>query len=183
MKCPCKIQYILVFLPALLACASLNAQYDPDKVNKKAVALYNKALQQATDEDDLKGGIATLEQAIRINPNNDLAVSNLARAKSKRDRLALVSPRHGPSFDCAAASEAVEKAICSDEELARFDREIDAAYQAALGRIDPKKADALRREQRAFLAARNRLFGRPDYRLRAEMEKRLTQLRAIPPTR
>ena len=67
--------------------------------------------------------------------------------------------------------------------LARFDREIDAAYQAALGRLDKKKADALRRDQKGFLAARNRLFGRPDYQLKTEMEKRLAQLRTIPPAR
>ena len=36
------------------------------------------------------------------------------------------------------------------QELARFDRDIDAAYQAALGRLDPKKAALLRREQNEF---------------------------------
>src|SRR6266540_5092932 len=153
------------------------------KLDPKFGLAYNNRGAAHEAKGDLERAIADLEQAIRLNPNNELAVTNLARAKSKRDRLALVNPRQGPSFDCAKASLAAEKAICSDEELARFDRDIDAAYQAALGRLDKKKADALRREQKTFLATRDRLFGRPGYQLKAEMEKRLVQLRAIPPAR
>ncbi len=41
------------------------AQYNPDKVNRKAAQLYSKALEQAQG-DDFKGGIATLQQAVRI---------------------------------------------------------------------------------------------------------------------
>ena len=62
----------------MLAFSPLYAQYDPDKVNKKAVQLYNKALQQATGDDDLKSGIATLEQAIRIDKNYEEAYLSMA---------------------------------------------------------------------------------------------------------
>jgi hypothetical protein len=41
----------------------------------------------------------------------------------------------------------------------------------------------LRRDQRNFLASRDRLFGRPEYQLKQELERRLAQLRAIAPTR
>jgi tetratricopeptide (TPR) repeat protein len=153
------------------------------KLNPKFGLAYNNRGAAYEAKGDLERAIADLEQAIRLDPTNELAVKNLARAKLKRDRLTLVNPHQGPSFDCATAGHAAEKAICSDEELARFDREIDAAYQAALGRLDKKKADALRRDQKGFLATRNRLFGRPDYQLKTEMEKRLAQLRTIPPTR
>jgi hypothetical protein len=34
----------------------------------------------------------------------------------------------------------------------------------------------LRREQRAFIARRNRRFGRPDYPFKSEMERRLAAL-------
>jgi tetratricopeptide (TPR) repeat protein len=78
MKCPHKIQYILLILPVLLAHSPARAQYDPDKVNKKAVILYNKALQQAAGDDDLKAGIATLEQAIRIDKNYEEAYLSMA---------------------------------------------------------------------------------------------------------
>ena len=78
MKCPRKIQYILLSLPSLLTVFHLHAQYDPDKVNKKAVVLYNKALQQAVGDDDLRAGIATLEQAIRIDKNYEEAYLSMA---------------------------------------------------------------------------------------------------------
>ena len=73
-----KIQHILLFLPALLALAPVRAQYDPDKVNKKAVVLYNKALQQAAGDGDLKAGIATLEQAVRIDKSYEEAYLSMA---------------------------------------------------------------------------------------------------------
>ena len=63
MKFARKIQDILLFSPALLAFAPVQAQNDPDKLNKKPIEHKNKALSQAVDG-DLKTGIATLEQAI-----------------------------------------------------------------------------------------------------------------------
>ncbi|HXB93547.1 MAG TPA: hypothetical protein VNU70_00270, partial [Puia sp.] len=77
MKCLFKIQDILVFIPALLAFTPGRAQYDPDKVNKKAVALYSKALLQAEDG-DLKAGIATLQQAVRLDNAYEEAYLSIA---------------------------------------------------------------------------------------------------------
>jgi hypothetical protein len=37
----------------------------------------------------------------------------------------------GPSFDCRKATADIEKLICADEELARLDRELAAAYRIA----------------------------------------------------
>jgi uncharacterized protein len=82
----------------------------------------------------------------------------------------------GPTFSCTATKRAVEKAICSDEELVRLDRDINAAYRSALARLAGAKAAALRQDQRTFIAARDRLFGRPDYQLRKEMERRHLEL-------
>lgn len=46
----------------------LSAQsYDPVKVNKKAAALYEKAMLKA-QEDDFKGGISLLKEAVKIDP-------------------------------------------------------------------------------------------------------------------
>jgi outer membrane protein OmpA-like peptidoglycan-associated protein/tetratricopeptide (TPR) repeat protein len=42
-------------------------QYDPVKVNKKAAALYEKAIARA-QEDDFKGGIVILKEAVKIDP-------------------------------------------------------------------------------------------------------------------
>ena len=116
---------------------------------------------------------------MRINPRLDTAVENLEAVRRQRDRLAMVNPRTTPSFDCASAKLSAEKAICSDKDLAQLDQDIDAAYRAAVARLDRKAADALKRDQRAFIAGRNRLFGRPDYQLRKEMERRLGELRTM----
>lgn len=75
MKCPHKIQAILLILAA--ACLTARAQYDPDKVNKKATLLYSKALMQAEDG-DLSGGIATLRQALGIDKNYEEAYISMA---------------------------------------------------------------------------------------------------------
>src|SRR5262249_28137727 len=96
-----------------------------------------------------------------------------------RSRLAMVSPRSGPSFSCGKARRAVEKAICSDEDLVRLDREVNAAYRSALATLSGRKAVALRQDQRTFVATRDRMFGRPDYQLRKQMEQRLAQLQAM----
>src|SRR5262249_14946523 len=84
---------------------------------------------------DLDGAILHYEQAVRLNPRNNTAVESLTAVRRDRDRLALVNPRSGPSFDCAIAKRAVEKAICSDQELARLDRDLNAAYQSALAKL------------------------------------------------
>ena len=73
---------------------------------------------------------------------------------------------------------AVEKAICSDPDLARLDREIDDAYKAALA--GPQRRSRLadmRQQQRDFIAARNTSFGNPNYNLKHAMELRLAALR------
>ena len=84
-----------------------------------------------------------------------------------------------PTFDCKRARHAVEKAICSDPDLARLDRQIDDAYKAALARRDRKTIDSVRDDQREFLGARNKQFGKPEYNLRKAMEQRLAALRGL----
>jgi uncharacterized protein len=56
-----------------------------------------------------------------------------------------------PSFDCAKASATVEKMICSDERLARADQAVSLLYRSI-----PKKAARAAREQREWLADRDR---------------------------
>ena len=128
---------------------------------------------------DYDRAIADYEQAVRLNPQDDTAVDNLKTVKRERDRLALVNPPAAPTFDCARAQRAVEKAICSDTELVQIDRDMNAAYQSALARLPATKAAALRRDQRVFLANRDRMFGRPSYQLRLEMQRRATELSAM----
>ena len=132
------------------------------------------------DNGDYDRAIADYEQALRLNRRFDEAAENLAAARRERDRrTALNSDNLLPSFDCRSAALAVEKAICSDPDLSRLDREIDAAYKAALASRNGKAAAQLRQDQRDFLAVRNKSFGNPQYNLRREMELRLAALRGM----
>jgi outer membrane protein OmpA-like peptidoglycan-associated protein/tetratricopeptide (TPR) repeat protein len=65
MKNRAALFYSLLLAGAFLAGLGARAQYDPDKVDKKAVRLYSKAMLLVQD-DDYKGGIAALEHAINI---------------------------------------------------------------------------------------------------------------------
>jgi uncharacterized protein YecT (DUF1311 family) len=56
-----------------------------------------------------------------------------------------------PSFNCATAKTYREKAVCRDDRLARLDDEMSRAFAAALARLDPGGAEALRKDQRDFL--------------------------------
>lgn len=70
------------------------------------------------------------------------------------DRPARAEPAFTrPSFDCGAAQSRAERIICSDERLAAADRRMDRLYLQALDAGVPQRI--LRRQQRAFLAARD----------------------------
>jgi outer membrane protein OmpA-like peptidoglycan-associated protein/tetratricopeptide (TPR) repeat protein len=61
----------------LLTAGPVLAQYNPDKVNKKAAQLYSKALELAQG-DDFKGGIAVLQQAVHIDNTFEEAYLSMA---------------------------------------------------------------------------------------------------------
>src|SRR5262249_7611786 len=90
----------------------------------------------------------------------------------------IAAAQTAPSFDCATAKAAVERAICADPALADADSSIAAVYKGALDRLEPANAAALRADQRAWLAARNAAFGRGDYDLKLALEERFKMLRA-----
>ncbi|MDB5600451.1 MAG: Tetratricopeptide repeat family protein [Xanthobacteraceae bacterium] len=154
------------------------ADYDAAiKLNPKFASAYNNRGAAFRKQGQLERAIADYEQAIRLNPRLDLAAENRDVLRKELQRLALTSPKQLPTFDCDKTKRAVEKAICSDPQLARLDREIDDAYNAVLRRLDPPAAAKMRRQQREFLATRNKAFGRPEYQVKREMELRLSALR------
>ncbi len=59
-----------------------------------------------------------------------------------------------PSFNCAVAATALDKAICRDKKLSRIDAVMAKFYQHASERLDSKRSDALRMEQRQWLKSR-----------------------------
>jgi tetratricopeptide (TPR) repeat protein len=145
------------------------ADYDRAiKLNPGYVRAYNNRGAAWRAKDDIDKAIADYERALRIDPHMDTAAENLAALRRERDRRASVSGANSlrPSFDCDDAERAVEKAICSDPELSRLDRQIDDAYKAALAELDRRGVARLKREQRAYINRRNREFGDPDYQAR-----------------
>lgn len=80
-----------------------------------------------------------------------LAASALAGAAFAPSVLT-AQPAEGPSFSCAKAATPVEKAICANPALAKLDRQMAAAYSAAVA-ITPTPV-TLRAAQRDFLVQR-----------------------------
>jgi tetratricopeptide (TPR) repeat protein len=121
--------------------------------------------------------------AIKLNPDHPAARGNYKLLAQELERLgALMAVHNKPSFNCATARRAVEKAICANPELANLDRQINAVNTKVVreaGGDSPRAGRALQREQDEFIARRNAGFGRPDYDLHKAMKERLDRLLAI----
>ena len=132
---------------------------------------------------DRPRALADFGAAIKLNPDHATAKANYKSLAQELERIgALMAIHDKPSFNCATARRAVEKAICANPELANLDREINAASTKVIraAASDSARAGrALQREQDAFLAERNASFGRPGYDLHKAMKARLGHLLAI----
>lgn len=62
----------------------------------------------------------------------------------------------GPSFDCRAATQDIEKLICADPKLAALDKELAEVYFRHRNLASPDAKDRELKAQRAFLAERQR---------------------------
>lgn len=178
-------------LKALLARAGAYVRKEQDD---RAIADYDVALKLDPTLADIfnargelwrkKGdrvrALADFGAAIRLNPQHPAARANHKMLALELERLgAQMAVNNRPSFNCATAKRAVEKAICADPALANLDREIDGANALVIlkaGRGTPAGRE-LQRRQDAFLATRNASFGRPGYDLQRAMKARLLQLR------
>ena len=72
----------------VLAHLTTYAQYNPDKVNKKAAALYEQGINKATDG-DLKEGIRLLKEAVRIDDQHGAAIGHDGRHDLPGFRIAV----------------------------------------------------------------------------------------------
>jgi tetratricopeptide (TPR) repeat protein len=127
---------------------------------------------------DRRRALEDFAAAVKLNPEHQAAKENHKSLAHEIERLgAQLAVAGKPSFNCATARRAVEKAICADPELADLDREISAMnIRLMLDATGPCAKRALQREQDAFLARRNASFGRSDYDLRQAMVERLDKL-------
>jgi uncharacterized protein YecT (DUF1311 family) len=63
--------------------------------------------------------------------------------------------RVGPSFDCQAVSNSIERAICADPDLSEWDLRMGEQYQLALRARKDLDSQSLAENQRAWLSQRN----------------------------
>jgi uncharacterized protein YecT (DUF1311 family) len=77
--------------------------------------------------------------------------------------LAVALPARAASFDCKAKLSAMEQFICDDAELSAADEKLASAYAAALEAADVKHWEALRKDQRKWVAQRNGACTLGDY--------------------
>lgn len=69
--------------------------------------------------------------------------------------LAAAPQASNPSFSCSRASTPSEHAICADPRLGRLDRRLADRYVAVRRTMTPAQREALTRDQRWFLGARD----------------------------
>ena len=78
---------------------------------------------------DRRRALADFAAAIKLNPDHPTAKASYKSLAQELERLgAQMAVAGKPSFNCATARRAVEKAICANPELADLDREINAMY-------------------------------------------------------
>lgn len=128
---------------------------------------------------DRPRALADFGTAIKLNPDHPTAKGSYKSLAQELERLGVqIAVAGKPSFNCATARRAVEKAICANPELANLDREIHDMHIIVVkdNRGSPRTARDLQRAQDAFIARRNAEFGRPGYDLRKEMKARLREI-------
>jgi tetratricopeptide (TPR) repeat protein len=127
--------------------------------------------------------LADFAAAIKLNPGHPAAKANYKSLALEVERLgALLAVNNRPSFNCATARRAVDKAICANPDLANLDREINAVNTKVVRQAtddSPSAGRAMQREQDDFITRRNAAFGRPDYDLQKAMRERLDHLRTV----
>lgn len=62
----------------------------------------------------------------------------------------------GPSFDCARAANAAERAVCRDSALAKADRDLSGLYTALLAKLTGPAKESLEKSQARWIVGRNR---------------------------
>lgn len=119
--------------------------------------------------------------ALRLDPGHEKARANNRAVAREVERIGAEMAVAGkPSFDCGRARRAVEKAICTNRELADLDRAIYRAQARAVREAQtPAEARRLQRAQDDFIARRNADYGRPGYDLKKAMQERLQRLNGV----
>jgi tetratricopeptide (TPR) repeat protein len=161
------------------------ADYDGAlKLDPKFQRAYNNRGAAWQRKGDRDRALQDYAEAVRLNPSDARAADNYKKVTAEIEHLSELKDASGPppSFNCAVARRAVEKAICADPELARLDRTMNDAFLKAIASAESENhraALSLTRQQREFIEKRNASYGHPGYDLRQAMAERVDQLSAI----
>jgi len=130
---------------------------------------------------DRPKAVADFGAALKLNPDHPAARANHRSLALELERVGALKAVEGkPSFNCATARRAVEKAICANATLANLDREIHGSFVRALQEApSPRDIKTVKREQEEFIARRNAQFGKPGYDLQKAMRERLQQINGV----
>jgi tetratricopeptide (TPR) repeat protein len=152
-------------------------QLDPSKAD-----LFNSRGELWRKKGDRRKALLDFGAALKLNPDHPAAKANYKSLALELERIGAQLALAGkPSFNCAAARRAVEKAICANAELADLDREVVAASARLVREAkNPHDAQVLQRDQDEFIAGRNAAFGKAGYDLKKAMQDRLGRLKAAP---
>ena len=159
------------------------ADYDAAvRLDPKFQRAYNNRGAAWQRKGDRERALQDYAEAVRLNPSDAKAADNYKTVAAEVEHPNDLKDAGGlPSFNCAVARRAVEKAICADPELARLDRSMNDAFLKAIANAERDNHGAalnLTRQQREFIEKRNASYGRPGYDLRQAMAKRVDQLSA-----
>ncbi len=153
------------------------------RLDPKFQRAYNNRGAAWQRKGDREHALQDYAEAVRLKPSDAKAADNYKKVAAEVEHLNDLKEADSlPSFNCAVARRAVEKAICADPELARLDRNMNDAFLKAIASAESSSHGAalnLTRQQREFIEKRNASYGRPGYDLRQAMAKRVDQLSAI----
>ena len=130
---------------------------------------------------DRRRALADFAAVIKLDPDHPTAKASHKSLAQELERVgAQLAVAGKPSFNCATARRAVEKAICANPELADLDREVQGSYvRAAAEKMTPQQVRKLRREQEEYISRRNAQYGRPGYDLKKAMRDRVQQINGV----
>lgn len=150
-------------------------------LNPTLADLFNARGELWLKKGDKPKAVQDFGAALKLDPNHEKARANHKAMARELERIgAQMAVAGKPSFNCARARRAVEKAICGNRELADLDREIFASNARAVREArNPADAKALQREQDEFIARRNAGYGRPGYDLKKAMQERLQRINGV----
>jgi len=143
--------------------------------------IYNARGELWRRKGDRPKAVADFGAALKLNPDHPAAKANHRSLALELERVGALKAVEGkPSFNCATARRAVEKAICASPDLANLDREIYGAFVRVMREArDPRDIRLVQRRQDEFVARRNAQFGKPGYDLQKAMRERLQQINGI----